>query len=101
MTIRNYSPDPSGYGKYRQEKDDFAVVKKFAVHLHAAFCTLDHTDQCTWEYENVPNYPKPTWEGWAHERWFTQARMLMQTGIAENAILDIISIHTKGKPYES
>lgn len=89
--MRNYFPDPSGWASYQRNQPEYELkVKAFAVKLHNVACRLDHNDQCTWLYESDPGYPNPTWDCWAHKKYYAKALNLLSSGAPEDLILDII-----------
>lgn len=46
-------------------------IRGIAEAMHATMCRGNHTDQCGWYYEF--SYPTPTWDAWAHDRWYRRA----------------------------
>ena len=42
-------------------------IKELAEILHEHFCSRDHVEQCTWDYED--GYVGKLWEQPAHKKW--------------------------------
>lgn len=84
--MRNYSPDPSGSSAYLKSRKDYPdKVKDFAERLHSKLCRFGHEDQCTWYFE-------PDWTYHFHELYYSMAYELMDSGIPQAAIIDIIDV---------
>jgi hypothetical protein len=46
-------------------------TQKIAEWLHKEFCCWNHTDGCSWLYE------EDDWNGWAHKKYLEKARRLL------------------------
>lgn len=46
-------------------------LRKIASRAHKLFCTSNHIDMCSWEYE------KDDWEQFAHKSWLEKTKKLL------------------------
>lgn len=77
------------------EKTSIELLKRqrdFAARLHAEFCTLSHTDRCSWNYERYA--PDSGWldHGSAHRWWFNKSVKTLSVfaGYTEDQMVSII-----------
>src|ERR1700691_2946327 len=62
-------------------------LKKLVERAHGCLCPYNHTDGCSWYYEN-------NWEGYAHNRWLRKYDAIINGEIHDNPISSLEDITT-------
>ncbi len=84
------SDNAAKIAKLRREADQLEAADKafrglpdeqqLAITLHTMPCHHNHTDGCSWEYENrktADGVYEADWAGYAHEQYLTKARTVL------------------------
>ncbi len=84
--------------EYRVEQlslGDYDTLKRIATHLHDAECTYNHTDGCSWLYEDRA---QEVWFSDTHQRWVETARhRVMASGVSSGEFLEALQLLDRAK----
>lgn len=73
--IKSYQEEIQKLETEQERLQKMPADKRLAEQLHSAFCTWNHIDGCSWDYENWAN------PGWTRTQWLKRAHAAMEEGL--------------------